>query len=405
MASIKVENLTKIFGSAQAIDKAKKLVEKGESKEEIVNQTGATVGVYDASFEVNDGEIFVIMGLSGSGKSTLLRMLNRLIEPTHGQVSIDGENVTQANDEELRNIRRKKVSMVFQSFALFPHKTILENTEFGLEIQGVDGEERRKRAQDALETMGLSAYQDQLPEQLSGGMQQRVGLARALASDTDILLMDEAFSALDPLIRANMQDELIELQSKLNKTIVFITHDLDEALRLGDRIVLMRNGHIEQIGTGEEILENPANDYVETFVGGVDRSKVFTAENAMEAPGYVFNKDRVGARVALKIMQNEHTSTLYVIDGDRKIHGYVTDKDLADLIRQNKHTKNIHVDEIIRTDNPLVNRNTPINEMYDLMSDTNMPIAVVDDDERLLGYVDRRLVIDQLSGQGGDNNE
>ncbi|MFO7316453.1 MAG: glycine betaine/L-proline ABC transporter ATP-binding protein, partial [Bacilli bacterium] len=282
MEKIKVEHVTKIFG--KHVNAALKLVKQKKSKTEILNETGATIGVYDANFTVNEGEIFVIMGLSGSGKSTLIRLLNRLIDPTSGNIYIDGQNISKLNKKELRNIRREKMSMVFQNFGLFPHRTILQNTEYGLEVKGVPKEERRLKAEKALDNAGLLAYKDQYPSQLSGGMQQRVGLARALANDPDILLMDEAFSALDPLIRKEMQDELLELQQKMKKTIVFITHDLNEALRIGDRIALMKDGQIIQIGTGEEILTNPANDYVRSFTEDVDRSKVLTVENAMIRP-------------------------------------------------------------------------------------------------------------------------
>src|SRR5699024_10662690 len=275
------------------------LLEKNKTKDEILEQTGMTVGVNQATFEVEPGEFFVIMGLSGSGKSTLVRLLNRLIEPTSGSVWLDSQDVAGMNKEELRNLRRKKMSMVFQNFALLPHKTILKNTEFGLEIQGVDKEEREKKARESLEMVGLGGYFDKYPNELSGGMQQRVGLARALANDPDILLMDEAFSALDPLIRKDMQDELIVLQSKMKKTVIFITHDLDEALRLGDRIALMRDGSIDQIGTADEILMNPANDYVKRFVEDVNLAKVLTAAHVMKRPENVMI-DR-GPQIALKI--------------------------------------------------------------------------------------------------------
>src|SRR5699024_2885913 len=272
MSEIKVENLTKIFGKRP--QQAMKYLEENKTKDDILKLTGMTVGVNRASFEVKSGEVFVIMGLSGSGKSTLVRMLNRLIEPTAGNVWLDEENVTKMNKDELRNMRRKKMSMVFQNFALLPHKTIQKNAEYGLEIQGIAKDERARKATEALELVGLGGYLDKYPNELSGGMQQRVGLARALANDPDILLMDEAFSALDPLIRKDMQDELLELQQRVRKTIIFITHDLDEALRIGDRIALMKDGSIVQIGTAEEILMDPANDYVERFVEDVDLAKV-----------------------------------------------------------------------------------------------------------------------------------
>ena len=270
----------------------------------MIRETGMTVGVNRASFSVESGEVFVIMGLSGSGKSTLVRLLNRLIEPTEGTVLVDGDDVTKMSADELRQMRRTKMGMVFQRFALFPHKSVRENVEYGLEVQGVPKRERREKALQSLELVGLKDYADQLPDQLSGGMQQRVGLARALAIDPDILLMDEAFSALDPLIRKEMQDEMMELQSTMNKTIVFITHDLDEALRIGDRIALMKDGSIVQIGTPEEILTNPANEYVEKFVEDVNITKVLTAGSVMKRPE-VLVLGKEGPRVALKRMREQ----------------------------------------------------------------------------------------------------
>lgn len=285
MSKLRIDNLTKIFGENE--EEALHLINQGKTKEKILDLTGATIGVNQATFEVEEGEIFVIMGLSGSGKSTLVRMLNRLIEPTSGSIYIDEDNISALNKEDLRNIRRKKISMVFQNFGLFPHRTILENTEYGLEVQDVAKKERQEKAEKALDNAGLLPYKDQYPDQLSGGMQQRVGLARALANDPDILLMDEAFSALDPLIRRDMQDELMEMQKTMHKTIVFITHDLNESLRLGDRIAIMKDGEVVQVGTGQEILTNPANEYVKRFVEDIDRTKVYTAEHIMEEPAAV----------------------------------------------------------------------------------------------------------------------
>src|SRR5699024_5983131 len=279
---IDVEDLTKIF--SKNVRQAQRLVDEGASKDEVLEETGCTVAVNNASFTVEKGEFFVIMGLSGGGKSTLIRLVNRLIEPTKGMIKVDGKDISNLDKDALREVRRRKMSMVFQSFALFPHRTVLQNAEFGLEIQKINKIERKKRALEALELVGLDGYSHQYPDQLSGGMQQRVGLARGLTNDPEVLLMDEAFSALDPLIRKDMQDEMIDLQTKMQKTVLFITHDLDEALRLGDRIALMRDGEIVQVGTPEEILTNPANDYVEKFVEDVDRSKVLTAGHIMKRP-------------------------------------------------------------------------------------------------------------------------
>lgn len=395
MTIIEVENLTKIFGKNPK--QTLQLLNKGLSKKDILEKTGNTVGVNRATFSVEEGEIFVIMGLSGSGKSTLVRLINRIIEPTEGKIIIDGQDLAKADKKTLRHIRRKKLSMVFQSFALFPHRTILENAEYGLEIQNVPKNERRKKAKVALEMVGLAGYFNQYPDQLSGGMQQRVGLARALANDPDVLLMDEAFSALDPLIRKEMQDELIELQASMKKTIIFITHDLNEALRLGDRIALMKDGSIVQIGTPEEILVNPANDYVEKFVEDVDRSKVLTAQHIMKRPETV-NIDNHGPRVALERMRKEGLSGVYVVDSKRNLKGYVTADDAANAIkREERDLKNIMTNNI-----PTVNKETTMNDIFNIIYDSPMPVAV-EEDGKLVGIIVRGAVIAALSKDGEVN--
>ncbi|HEY4599691.1 MAG TPA: glycine betaine/L-proline ABC transporter ATP-binding protein [Cerasibacillus sp.] len=395
MSIIEVKNLTKVFG--KRTKDALTLLEKGMSKQEILNETGCTVAVNKANFSVEEGEFFVIMGLSGSGKSTLIRLINRLIEPTEGHIYIEGKDISNLDKKDLRQVRREKLSMVFQSFALFPHRTILENAEYGLEIQKVDKEIRRKKAKEALEIVGLGEYLHQYPDQLSGGMQQRVGLARALTNDPEVLLMDEAFSALDPLIRKDMQDELIELQAKMKKTIIFITHDLDEALRLGDRIALMRDGSIVQIGTPEEILVNPANQYVEKFVEDVDRSKVLTAKHVMKRPETV-NIDRHGPRVALERMRAEGISSILVVDSNRTLKGYVT----ADDILEARNKENRNLSDILKTDIKKVDKDTPMNEIFNMIYDTPIPIAVVED-ERLVGILVRGAIIAGLASEGGVN--
>ncbi len=289
MSVIEIKNVTKVFG--EYTKEVEQLLHNDASKDEILNETGATVAVKSANLKIDKSEVFVVMGLSGSGKSTLIRLINRLIEPTVGDLMIKDRNVAKLSSEELREFRRQNLSMVFQNFALFPFKSILDNAAFGLEVRNVPKEERLEKARHALELVGLKGYEHQKPNQLSGGMQQRVGLARALASDTDILLMDEAFSALDPLIRKEMQNELLELQQKMQKTIVFITHDLDEALSIGDRIALMKDGEIAQVGTPEEIVTNPANDYVKAFVKDIDRSKVLKVKHIMRAANAQENTD------------------------------------------------------------------------------------------------------------------
>ncbi len=390
VAKIKVENLTKVFGKKPK--RALELLAQNKSKEEILRETGMTVGVNRANFEVKEGEMFVIMGLSGSGKSTLVRMLNRLIEPTSGNIWIDGENLVTMNKEKLRDVRRKKISMVFQKFALFPFRTILENIEYGLEIQGVSKEERRKKALDSLRLVGLEGYGDKYPDELSGGMQQRVGLARALVNDPDILLMDEAFSALDPLIRKEMQDELIDLQTKMQKTIVFITHDLDEALRLGDRILIMKDGTIMQIGTPEEILTNPKNDYVEKFVADVNRSKVITASKVMIRPETV-NIEKDGPRVALKRMKKAGISSIFVTNRNRELLGIVHADRVAALIKAGEHS----IASIIEKDIPQVDPDMTIDELLDIVSTSPVPVSVVADG-KLQGIIVRGAVLAALSG-------
>lgn len=391
LSKITIENVTKVFGkrTTQALE----LLNQQKSKQEIFKETGATVGVNNVSFTVEEGEIFVIMGLSGSGKSTLVRMFNRLIDPTKGNIYIDDTNLSTMDKKALRQVRREKLSMVFQNFGLFPHRTILENTEYGLEIQGVDKTVRQQKAQKALENAGLGDYKDQYPSQLSGGMQQRVGLARALANDPEILLMDEAFSALDPLIRREMQDELIELQANVKKTIIFITHDLNEALRIGDKIALMKDGSIVQIGSPEEILTHPANDYVEKFVEDVDRSKVLTAENIMQRPETLNIKNH-GPRFALEQMRSEGISSMLVVDSQRNLLGYITAEDASEARKKNIQT----IESILKVDIPTVTRTTSMNDIFSVIHDSTTPVAVVDEG-KLVGIIVRGAVIAALAGE------
>lgn len=386
---IKVDKLTKIFGRHPK--EAVSLLEQNKTKDEILKETGMTVGVNQASFEVESGEVFVIMGLSGSGKSTLVRLLNRLIEPTSGDIWLGDKNVTKMSKDELRELRRKNMSMVFQQFALLPHKTIQQNAEYGLEIQKIDKSDREQKAKEALELVGLGGYLDKYPTELSGGMQQRVGLARALANDPTILLMDEAFSALDPLIRKDMQDELLDLQQSVHKTIIFITHDLDEALRIGDRIALMKDGVIVQIGTAEEILMDPANDYVERFVEDVDLSKVLTAGHVMKRPETV-GVDR-GPRVALQLMKDQGISTVYVIDKKRKLLGYVTADQATEAVNEKKS-----LDDALTKNIPTVSPDTLLVDLFEPMAEASAPLAVVDDEGKLKGIVVRGAVMGALAG-------
>ncbi|WP_165005354.1 MULTISPECIES: glycine betaine/L-proline ABC transporter ATP-binding protein [unclassified Enterococcus] len=388
MVKVEVKHLTKIFG--KKTQAALSMIKDHQSKTEILKKTGATVGVYDVNFDVKEGEIFVIMGLSGSGKSTLIRLLNRLIEPTSGNIYIDGEDVSQLSKEELREVRRHKINMVFQNFGLFPHRTILENTEYGLEVRGVPKEERQQKAEQALENSSLLSFKDQYPSQLSGGMQQRVGLARALANDPEILLMDEAFSALDPLIRREMQDELLDLQANVQKTIIFITHDLNEALRIGDRIALMKDGEIMQIGTGEEILTHPANEYVREFVEEVDRSKVLTAQNIM-VPALTTNIESDGPNVALTRMRNEEVSMLMAVDRKRHLKGIIT-ADQALEARRQKRPLIDFLDENVT----VIGKDMVVSDIFNIIYDSPTPLAVVEDG-KLKGVVIRGSVIEALA--------
>lgn len=393
---VEVRNVSKIFGKSPKA--ATDLLKQGKTKKEILKETGQTVGVNNVNFEIYPGEIFVIMGLSGSGKSTLIRMFNRLIDPTIGEIFIENEDIVKMNAARLREVRQKKISMVFQNFALFPHKTIVENAEYGLEIQKVPANERREKAMSALEVVGLKGYENQLPSQLSGGMQQRVGLARALASDTDILLMDEAFSALDPLIRKDMQDELLEIQDQFKKTIIFITHDLDEALRIGDRIAMMKDGSIIQLGTPEQIMVNPANEFVEKFVEDVDLSKVLTASHVMKRPEKI-GVDR-GPRVALEIMRNQGYSSIFVVDRKQKLLGALTAEQALQAIDQNQS-----ISEVMTTDIPTVTETTLLADLMEVMATSSLPISVIDEKNRIKGIVIRGAVIGALAGNKVSLNE
>ncbi|WP_080833393.1 quaternary amine ABC transporter ATP-binding protein [Cohnella massiliensis] len=389
MPIIEVKHLTKIFG--QDPKRALAMLDQGRSKSDILKETKMTVGVNKAEFAIEQGEIFVIMGLSGSGKSTLVRLLNRLIEPTAGHILFNGTDVVKMNPAQLRQYRRKNIGMVFQKFALFPHRTVLENAEYGLEVQGIDKKKRKELAMEALKLVGLEGWENKRPDELSGGMQQRVGLARGLANDPDILLMDEAFSALDPLIRKDMQHELLELQSKMKKTIVFITHDLDEALRIGDRIALMKDGVIVQIGTPEEILTQPANQYVQRFVEDVDMSKVLTASHIMYKAETIAPER--GPRVALQLMRDSEVSTLYVVDKEKRLLGLVTADEASRALKEN-----LPLEDVMERDVPKVTPDAHLNEFFELMAETRLPVAVVDDNLKLKGVIIKGAVLSALAG-------
>lgn len=387
---IEVNNLIKVFSNLP--QKAITLLEKGHSKEQILAETGQTVGVNNVSFTVNEGEVFVIMGLSGSGKSTILRCLNRLIEPSSGSILIDGIDITKLKPHELRKVRQKKLGMVFQQFALLPHRTVLQNTVFGLEVQGISKAEREKKAMNSLAMVGLAGWENSYPDQLSGGMKQRVGLARALTNDPDILLMDEAFSALDPLIREEMQDELLNLQQKMNKTIVFITHDLNEALKIGDRIAFVRDGSLVQVGTPEEIVGNPADDYVAKFARGVDRSKILTLKDIMKRPQPVVQiKD--GPNVALQVMKEHGLSSVFVVDRSRQLHGLIN-ADLAIEARQNgiQSLQDVKLIQVPTCDDSVL-----VQDILPVIANSKVPLAVVNEEQHLIGIIVRGAVLAALA--------
>lgn len=401
MAAITVQNLYKIFGN-----KPKSIIpllEEGKSKEAILEETGCTVAINNASFQIKEQETFVIMGLSGSGKSTVLRCLNRLIEPTAGSVFIgdeNDENILEVSKERLLEIRRRKMSMVFQNFGLFPHRSVIDNVAYGLEIGGLDKQERYDKAGNAIELVGLQGYEKMKPNELSGGMQQRVGLARALANEPQILLMDEAFSALDPLIRADMQDELLQLQESMNKTIVFITHDLDEALKIGDRIAIMKAGMIVQTGTPEQIITEPSDEYVKAFVQNVDRTKIITAGSIMRKPPVV-NLKKDGPGVAVRKMEKAGVSTIYVINSNREFQGIVTIDDAIELHRE----KIKDLDSIIKNEIPATHEDTPIRNLLPMAMAGKYPIAVLDKQGKFAGIITRASIISEVELNKAESNK
>ena len=399
MTKLVVKNLFKVFGPNP--HRALEMMEKGISKDDILAKTGLTVGINNANFEVQEGEVFVIMGLSGSGKSTLVRCLNRLIEPTRGQIILNGKDILKMNPGQLRLVRRTAMSMVFQNFALLPNRTVLANTEYGLEIQGKERGERREKAKETLELVGLGGYGDSYPDQLSGGMKQRVGLARALTNDPEILLMDEAFSALDPLIRSDMQDELLDLQQAMKKTIIFITHDLDEALKLGDRIMLMKDGKTVQIGTAEDILTNPADDYVRRFVQGVNRSDILTAGDIMIKPWTTVGINQ-GPRLALREMSEHGTEVIMVVGEDRKLAGVITLDSVKQAIEKgDKNLRNIMDSTLPHRVKP----DTSISELIEYTATSSIPIAVVNDEGKLKGVIVKGSLLEALIPERGDDKD
>jgi glycine betaine/proline transport system ATP-binding protein len=399
---ISVKNLFKIFGPHPK--KAMDLLEQGLDKEAIFEKTETTIGVQKASFDIYKGEIFVIMGLSGSGKSTMVRMLNRLIEPTSGQVFIDGEDIISMDNDQLVKMRRKKMSMVFQSFALMPHMTVMQNAAFGLEMDGFDKKTREERALQALEQVGLEAWAASMPDELSGGMQQRVGLARALAVDPDILLMDEAFSALDPLIRTEMQDELLKLQAKAKRTIVFISHDLDEAMRIGDRIAIMEGGRVVQVGTPDEILQNPADDYVQAFFRGVDPTNILTAGDiSVDTQVTIVVTEGKSPRAALQRLIKNDRDFGYIIDSNRKFLGVVSSDSLREIIGhpdQPQLIANAYLDGIVPA-----HTNDSMQDILPEVASHPWPLPILNDADEYIGAVSKNLFLRTLQRNEPEESE
>lgn len=394
MSAITASHLYKIFGRRP--ERGVAALQGGATRDDL-REDGLTPAVIDASFEVQPGEIFVVMGLSGSGKSTLIRMVNGLLEPTAGDLLIGDRNITHLSPQDLRRVRRDKISMVFQHFALLPHRSVGENAAYALEIQGISRSEREQRAEKALSMVGLGGWGSSMPGELSGGMRQRVGLARALASGTDVMLMDEAFSALDPLIRREMQDQLIELQQELDKTILFITHDLNEAMRLGDRIAMMRDGRIEQIGTAEQILNDPANNYVAEFVQDVDRTRVLTAANVMEPPVAVLGADQ-GPQSAHKLMRENQTSTVLVLARNRTLRGIAREDEVARAVRAGSTSlPMIPAAEVgmVRQDDLLV-------DLFTIATRHSL-LVVTDERDRVVGLIPRVTLLAALGNGGSDD--
>ncbi len=392
---ISCHNVWKIFGPNP--EHALETIDEGMTKEEAQERTGHVVAVKNVSFDVHEGEVFVIMGLSGSGKSTIIRCLNRIIEPTRGQVFLDGVDLSTLSKTELIMLRRHKMCMVFQHFALLPHRTVLDNVAYGLEVQGVDKSQRHEKGLEVLEMVGLKGWESNYPDELSGGMQQRVGLARALSIDPEVMLLDEAFSALDPLIRRQMQDEFINLMSVVQKTIVFITHDLNEALKMGDRIAIMKDGEIVQIGSPEEIVAAPADDYVTEFVRDVPLSKVVSVKSVMRWPQAILYNWQ-GPRVASRAMKEVDVDHALVIDSKGHFKGAVMLDEVTRAIARNLS----RMDEFVQASELQIGPDEPIEELIPLAASSGNPVAVVDEEGRLVGEVPHAAL---LLGMMGEEDE
>jgi glycine betaine/proline transport system ATP-binding protein len=384
---VEIKDLTLIFGKNNK--SALKMLDEGKTIQEIREKTGLAVGVNNISLDIDEGEMFVIVGLSGSGKSSLIRCMNFLNIPTRGEILIDGKSICQYNKKQLKEFRRNKVSMVFQNFGLLSHRTVLKNVEYGLEVQGVNKIDRKKKAIKAIELVGLAGWENYLPRQLSGGMKQRVGLARALANEPEILLMDEPFSALDPLIRRDMQQELLSLEDYMDKTIIFITHDMNEAFRLGDKVALLKDGELVQVGKPRDFFENPANKYVESFIEDVDKSRILRAKTIMRRPSTIVKKDDSRENMIQLIKANKKDYS-YVVDRNEQLLGYIRLKELLSCKENN-------IDKIIDGDFERINHNAFLSEIWGKLDECSVDVAVTDKRNRLRGIISHEDVVSALA--------
>ncbi len=398
-SQIVIKDLWKVFGrdSKRVLGRKYKVL----SKDEIQEKTGCVIGLREINLEIKKGEFYILMGLSGSGKSTLIRNLIRLVKPTSGSIKINGKNLTKMNHEKLLKFRRQTFGMVFQHYGLFPHLTVLDNAAYGLKVRGISKEDRYTKAREVLETVGLKGWEDYHPGSLSGGMQQRVGLARALANDPEILLMDEPFSGLDPLIKRQMQDELIELQDKMQKTIIFVTHDLHEALKLGDRIAILRNGETVQVGTPEEIVTQPADDYVQDFVRDASPAKVITAGTIME-PAKIILYAWEGPKTALTLLRNNKRRAAFIVDKSHKLLGVAREDKLEELVNKPEKVGKIPASALRRV--PSVGPDTILEDMFSIVTKNQYPVPVVDKNNRFLGVVTTDQIFESITPTEGEGN-
>lgn len=385
---IETQNVSKLYGLRR--EDAMEMLRNGATKDEVYRKIGVTTALYDVSLKIPRGGIFVIIGLSGSGKSTMVRCFNRLNRPTSGSILFDGVDLTKLSKKELREFRRHKIAMVFQSFGLMSHRDVLGNVAYGLEVRGISRAEREQRAKEAISLVGLEGWEKTMIENLSGGMRQRVGLARALANDPEVLLMDEPFSALDPLVRKDMQFELLTIQRKLGKTVIFITHDIDEAFKLGDTVAIMRDGQVIQVDTPERMSSNPADDYVRRFIDSADKSKVLSVRNIMITPSSLI-KISDGIDHALREMRKNELSSVYVVDGKMKLNGILT---LADAMRARK--EKLSIAEVMVRDVTTTTTDILVEDIMPLAAEASYPLAVVDSEQRLLGIVTKASVLSSL---------